>query len=140
MAAHDEVADRARDGHLLGLELGRPILFGGRGGRARPRSPWVLSAMLGSRLIRLQCYEGSTSPPRVYERGNLPRQMLRDPVARGAWRRRRAPTIFGSDFPASVGPARALESADGAPPVLLIDEIDRADEELEAHLILSDFQ
>ena len=75
----------------------------------------------------------------------LPAPDARDPAARGARRgrpRRRAHDIFGSDFLIRRPLLQALEADDGVAPVLLIDEIDRADEEFEAYLleILSDFQ
>jgi MoxR-like ATPase len=98
--------------------------------------------MLGGRLIRLQCYEGLDVTTAVYE-WNYPRQMLeiRLREARGETRTN-AHDIFGPDFLIKRPLLQALESTDGAPPILLIDEIDRADEEFEAYLleILSDFQ
>ncbi len=143
MAEHDYVADRALATVIfLGLELGRPILFEGEAGVGKTEVAKVLAAMLGSRLIRLQCYEGLDVTTAVYE-WNYPRQMLeiRLREARGETHTS-AHDIFGPDFLIRRPLLQALESTDGVPPVLLIDEIDRADEEFEAYLleILSDFQ
>jgi MoxR-like ATPase len=98
---------------------------------------------LGARLIRLQCYEGLDVNTAVYE-WNYPRQMLEIRLleARGEADQATAHDIFGSDFLIRRPLLQALEVHDGVAPVLLIDEIDRADEEFEAYLleILSDFQ
>jgi MoxR-like ATPase len=103
----------------------------------------VLAACLGARLIRLQCYEGLDVNTAVYE-WNYPRQMLEIRLleARGAADKATAHDIFGPEFLIKRPLLQALESTDGVAPVLLIDEIDRADEEFEAYLleILSDFQ
>src|SRR5689334_22925435 len=103
----------------------------------------ALAASLDARLIRLQCYEGLDVNTAVYE-WNYPRQMLEIRLleARGDAEHASAHDIFGSDFLIRRPLLQALESDDGVAPVLLIDEIDRADEELEAYLleILSDFQ
>ena len=94
-------------------------------------------------MIRLQCYEGLDVNTAVYE-WNYPRQMLEIRLleARGAAETASAHDIFGPEFLIRRPLLQALESKDGTPPVLLIDEIDRADEEFEAYLleILSDFQ
>ena len=103
----------------------------------------MLAASLGTRLIRLQCYEGLDVNAAVYE-WNYPRQMLEIRLleARGQADRASAHDIFGPDFLIRRPLLQALEVTDGVAPVLLIDEIDRADEEFEAYLleILSDFQ
>ena len=103
----------------------------------------VLAAVLGARLIRLQCYEGLDINTAVYE-WNYPRQMLeiRLMEARGEAKATTARDIFGPEFLIKRPLLQALEATDGTPPVLLIDELDRADEEFEAYLleILSDFQ
>jgi MoxR-like ATPase len=143
MAGQDYVCDRALATVVfLGLELGRPILLEGEAGVGKTEVAKVLSAVLGSRLIRLQCYEGLDVTTAVYE-WNYPRQMLeiRLREARGETHTT-AHDIFGSDFLIRRPLLQALESTDGVAPVLLIDEIDRADEEFEAYLLelLSDFQ
>ncbi len=128
----------------LGLELGRPLLLEGEAGVGKTELAKVLAASLGARLIRLQCYEGLDVNTAVYE-WNYPRQMLEIRLleARGEADRASAHDIFGPDFLIRRPLLQALESdTAGEPPVLLIDEIDRADEEFEAYLleILSDFQ
>ena len=128
---------------FLGLELGRPLLLEGEAGVGKTELAKVLAASLDARLIRLQCYEGLDVNTAVYE-WNYPRQMLEIRLleARGAADRASAHDIFGSEFLIKRPLLQALESTDGVAPVLLIDEIDRADEEFEAYLleILSDFQ
>ncbi len=110
---------------------------------ARPSWPRSSPRRLGARLIRLQCYEGLDVNTAVYE-WNYPRQMLEIRLleARGEAEQATAHDIFGSDFLIRRPLLQALEATDGVAPVLLIDEIDRADEEFEAYLleILSDFQ
>jgi MoxR-like ATPase len=128
---------------FLGLELGRPVLLEGEAGVGKTELAKVLAASLGARLIRLQCYEGLDVNTAVYE-WNYPRQMLEIRLleSRGAAEHATAQDIFGPEFLIRRPLLQALESRDGVPPVLLIDEIDRADEEFEAYLleILSDFQ
>ena len=128
---------------FLALELGRPLLLEGEAGVGKTELAKVLAATLGSRLIRLQCYEGLDVNTAVYE-WNYPRQMLEIRLleARGEIDKASAHDIFGPEFLLKRPLLQALESTDGNAPVLLIDEIDRADEEFEAYLleILSDFQ
>ena len=139
----DYIADRdLATAVFLSLELGRPLLLEGEAGVGKTEVAKVLAATLGTRLIRLQCYEGLDVNTAVYE-WNYPRQMLEIRLleARGAAKEATAHDIFGHDFLIRRPLLQALESEDGAAPVLLIDEIDRADEEFEAFLleILSDF-
>jgi MoxR-like ATPase len=128
---------------FLALQLGRPLLLEGEAGVGKTELAKVLAASLGAKLIRLQCYEGLDVNTAVYE-WNYPRQMLEIRLleARGQIDAASAQDIFGSDFLIKRPLLQALESTDGVAPVLLIDEIDRADEEFEAYLleILSDFQ
>jgi MoxR-like ATPase len=129
---------------FLALELERPLLLEGEAGVGKTELAKVLADVLETRLIRLQCYEGLDVNTAVYE-WNYPRQMLEIRLleARGEIDRAKAHDIFGPEFLIRRPLLQALEaSADGEPPVLLIDEIDRADEEFEAYLleILSDFQ
>ena len=128
---------------FLALQLGRPLLLEGEAGVGKTELAKVLASSLGAKLIRLQCYEGLDVNTAVYE-WNYPRQMLEIRLleARGAVDQASAHDIFGPDFLIRRPLLQALESTDGVPPVLLIDEIDRADEEFEAYLleILSDFQ
>ena len=100
----------------------------------------ALSAWLGAELIRLQCYEGLDLPTAVYE-WNYQKQLLRIRLQEnGADHETLEETIFGPEFLIERPLLRAIRSDD--PPVLLIDEVDRADEEFEAFLLelLSDFQ
>jgi MoxR-like ATPase len=128
---------------FLALQLGRPLLLEGEAGVGKTELAKVLASSLGARLIRLQCYEGLDVNTAVYE-WNYPRQMLEIRLleARGSAAGASAHDIFGPEFLIKRPLLQALESQDGTPPVLLIDEIDRADEEFEAYLleILSDFQ
>jgi MoxR-like ATPase len=142
--ARGYIADRSlATAVFLGLELGRPLLLEGEAGVGKTELAKVLAACLGARLIRLQCYEGLDVNTAVYE-WNYPRQMLEIRLleARGAANEATAHDIFGPEFLIRRPLLQALESSDGNAPVLLIDEIDRADEEFEAYLleILSDFQ
>ena len=101
---------------------------------ARPKWQRALQEALGRELIRLQCYEGLTYRA-AYEWNAAS-------VARGACPRRRCRTIYGPQYLIKRPLLRALESMTAASPVLLIDELDRADEPFEAYLleVLSDFQ
>jgi MoxR-like ATPase len=141
---HDYVCDRALATSLfLSLQLGRPILLEGEAGVGKTEVAKVLASVLGARLIRLQCYEGLDVNTAVYE-WNYPRQMLEIRLleARGEAKTASAHDIFGPEFMIKRPLLQALEAHEGTPPVLLIDELDRADEEFEAYLleILSDFQ
>jgi MoxR-like ATPase len=126
---------------FLGLELERPLLLEGEAGVGKTELAKVLAATLGARLIRLQCYEGLDVASAVYE-WNYPRQMLEIRLREARGDIGDGQGIFGPEFLIRRPLLQALESDDGIPPVLLIDEIDRADEEFEAYLleILSDFQ
>src|SRR3954467_1180727 len=140
----DYVCDRSlATAVFLGLRLGRPLLLEGEAGVGKTELAKGLAASLEAPLIRLQCYEGLDVNTAVYE-WNYPRQMLEIRLleARGAADTASARDIFGPEFLIRRPLLQALESHDGTPPVLLIDEIDRADEEFEAYLleILSDFQ
>jgi MoxR-like ATPase len=140
----DYIADRSlTTAVFLALELGRPLLLEGEAGVGKTELAKVLALSLGARLIRLQCYEGLDVNTAVYE-WNYPRQMLEIRLleARGDATTATAHDIFSSEFLIRRPLLQALEADDGVAPVLLIDEIDRADEEFEAYLleILSDFQ
>jgi MoxR-like ATPase len=143
--SRDYIADRSLSTAVfLALELGRPLLLEGEAGVGKTELAKVLAGSLGTRLIRLQCYEGLDVNNAVYE-WNYPRQMLEIRLleARGQGAKVDPHDIFGPEFLIRRPLLQALETSEGAqPPVLLIDEIDRADEEFEAYLleILSDFQ
>jgi MoxR-like ATPase len=138
------VADRALvTSVFLALRLGRPLLLEGEAGVGKTELAKVLASVLGTRLIRLQCYEGLDISTSVYE-WNYPRQMLEIRLleAQGKLDDARARDIFTPAFLLRRPLLQALDAPDGLPPVLLIDEIDRADEEFEAFLLelLSDYQ
>jgi MoxR-like ATPase len=137
------IADRSLSISLfLALKLGRPIFLEGEAGVGKTEVAKVLASALGVELIRLQCYEGLDVSHAVYE-WNYPRQILEirmhETSAAGALS---AKSLFTEPFLIKRPLLRALEAPNGAPPVLLIDEIDRADEEFEGFLleVLSDFQ
>jgi len=130
---------------FLALKLGRPVFLEGEAGVGKTEVAKVLAAGLGRDLIRLQCYEGLDSPAAVYE-WNYLRQILELRLAEAAHTNRSqaelTAEIFDARFLIKRPLLKALEPHPGGPPVLLIDEVDRADEPFEAFLleILSDFQ
>jgi MoxR-like ATPase len=137
------VADRELSTSVfLALALGRPLLLEGEAGVGKTEVARTLAAVLGAELIRLQCYEGLDASTALYE-WDYPRQMLEIRLleARGEAKSAATRDIFGPEFLIRRPLLRALESRASEPPVLLIDEVDRADEEFEAFLleILSDF-
>ncbi|MDP5218427.1 MoxR family ATPase [Ruegeria sp. 2205SS24-7] len=125
----------------LALNLGRPLLLEGAAGVGKTEIARALSVAQGTRLIRLQCYEGLDAAQAIYE-WNYQRQLLtiRAAAEDGETGKTVEDRIFSRDF-LLERPLLAAITQD-TPPVLLIDEIDRADEEFEAYLleILSDFQ
>ena len=142
-AARGYVADRdLATAVFLSLALGRPLLLEGEAGVGKTEVARTLAAALGSELIRLQCYEGLDVNTAVYE-WDYPRQMLEIRLleARGEAKSAATRDIFSEEFLIRRPLLQALESRAAEPPVLLIDEVDRADEEFEAFLleILSDF-
>ncbi|HEY1586974.1 MAG TPA: MoxR family ATPase, partial [Polyangia bacterium] len=145
LARADYVAERSLATVVfLGLRLGRPILLEGEAGVGKTEIAKVLAASLGRKLIRLQCYEGLDVASAVYE-WNYPAQMMAIRLAEAAGDRDRAALesdIFAERYLIRRPLLQALEPAPGGAPVLLIDEIDRADEAFEAYLLelLSDFQ
>lgn len=118
----------------LAMALGKPLLLEGAPGVGKTEAAKALSAVLGRRLIRLQCYEGLDSTAALYE-WNYPRQML---AIRQAGNEH--VNIYGDEFLIERPMLAALRAPDKV--ALLIDEIDRSDHEFEAFLLefLSDFQ
>ena len=121
---------------LLALRLGKPLLVEGEPGAGKTELAKVLASGFGSELIRLQCYEGLTAENALYE-WNYTKQLLdvqtgEDPET----------SVFGEEYLLARPLLRSLRSTGDKPPVLLVDEIDRADGEFEALLleVLSDFQ
>jgi MoxR-like ATPase len=139
------VADRPLATVLfLALTLARPLFLEGEAGVGKTEIAKVLSAALGRRLIRLQCYEGLDVAAAVYE-WNYARQMMaiRLAEAGGAVDREELEAdLFSERYLIKRPLLQALEPDIAGPPVLLIDELDRTDEAFEAFLleILADFQ
>ncbi|MPZ77952.1 MAG: AAA domain-containing protein [Deltaproteobacteria bacterium] len=127
----------------LSLAMGKPLLLEGEAGVGKTEIAKVLAKVLNAKLIRLQCYEGLDANTALYE-WNYPKQMLRiklEEVQKGD-KRVVETEIFNQDYLLKRPLLEAIISEDENPPVLLIDEIDRADVEFEAFLleVLSDFQ
>jgi MoxR-like ATPase len=144
MFAQSYIADRSlATAVFLALKRRKPLLLEGEPGVGKTEVAKVLAAMLDTRLIRLQCYEGIDVSTAVYE-WNYTRQMLhiRMMEAGGVNRQEELKEIFGPDFLMQRPLLQAIDPANPRPPVLLIDELDRSDEEFEAYLLelLSDFQ
>ena len=128
----------------LSLRMGRPLFLEGEAGVGKTEIAKVLSAALGRKLIRLQCYEGLDVASAVYE-WNSAAQMIAIRLAEAAGdtdREQLSTDIFAERFLIKRPLLQALEPDVAGAPVLLIDELDRADEAFEAYLleILSDFQ
>ncbi len=125
----------------LALKLQRPLFLEGEAGVGKTEIAKVLAALAGRDLIRLQCYEGLDVSQAIYE-WNYTRQMLHIRMAEAQGDRVDEGELFGRDFLLSRPLLHAIETSDDTPSVLLIDEVDRSDEEFEAFLLemLSDFQ
>jgi len=144
MFAQNYIADRSlATAVFLALKQRKPLLLEGEPGVGKTEVAKVLSALLHTKLIRLQCYEGIDVNTAVYE-WNYTRQMLhiRLMEAGGTNRQEELKEIFGLDFLMQRPLLQAIDPVNSLPPVLLIDELDRSDEEFEAYLLelLSDFQ
>src|SRR5438445_5720105 len=124
------------------LKLGKPLFIEGEAGVGKTEAAKVMAEVLGARLIRLQCYEGIDLAHAAYE-WNYPRQLLHIRLlGESADRAQAEKEIFSPEFLLRRPLLDAIDNDDAVPPVLLIDEIDRSDEEFEAFLLelLSDFQ
>jgi MoxR-like ATPase len=144
MFAQQYIADRSlATAVYLALKRRKPLLLEGEPGVGKTEVAKVLASLLDTKLIRLQCYEGIDVNTAVYE-WNYTRQMLhiRLMEASGINRQEELKEIFGPDFLMQRPLLQAIDPANPTPPVLLIDELDRSDEEFEAYLLelLSDFQ
>ena len=145
LAAANYLADRSLATVLfLALRMGRPLFLEGEAGVGKTEIAKVLSATLGRRLIRLQCYEGLDVSAAVYE-WNYAAQMIaiRLAEAEGAVDRERLThDVFSEQYLIKRPLLQALEPDTAGAPVLLIDELDRTDEAFEAFLleVLADFQ
>jgi MoxR-like ATPase len=145
LAKADYIADRSLATVLyLALRMGRPLFLEGEAGVGKTEIAKVLSAALGRRLIRLQCYEGLDISSAVYE-WNYGAQMIAIRLAEAEGDgdcARIEHDVFSERFLIKRPLLQALEPNAEGPPVLLIDEIDRTDEAFEAFLleVLADFQ
>jgi MoxR-like ATPase len=157
MTPHDVATMLARHGYLpddgiatalyLAMSLQRPLLLEGEAGVGKTELAKTAAAATGGELIRLQCYEGIDAAQAVYD-WDYAKQLLhlRAAEATGASRQMSPDDLeaelYGERFLVKRAVLRAIEPVDGPPPVLLIDEIDRADDEFEAYLleVLSDYQ
>ena len=145
LASQLYIADRGLATSIyLALTLQRPLLLEGEAGVGKTEVAKVLASGLGASLIRLQCYEGLDISQAVYE-WNYARQLLEIRLMEAAGvvdRHKAARELFGEDFLIKRPLLQALSNGGERPPVLLIDELDRADEEFEGFLLelLADFQ
>lgn len=139
------VADRGlATAVFLALKLKRPLFLEGEPGVGKTEVARVLAALLHTNLIRLQCYEGLDLNHAVYE-WNYARQMLHIRLLEARGERAQETDLFGADYLLERPLLQAIRQTtrpNAAAPVLLIDELDRSDEEFEAFLleILSDYQ
>ena len=148
LAALDYVADRQLATCVyLALKLQRPLFLEGEPGTGKTEIARTLATMLGRPLIRLQCYEGLDLAGAAYE-WNYGRQMMEIRLAEAtgdgakASRDALANELFSERFLTKRALLQAIDPANAVPPVLLIDELDRADEPFEAFLleVLADYQ
>jgi MoxR-like ATPase len=142
LSAHDYLCDRRlATAILVAMRINKPLFLEGEAGVGKTEAARALAAGLGARLIRLQCYEGIDLAHAAYE-WNYARQLLHIRLlGEGADRVRAEQDVFGPDFLLRRPLLDAIDNEDAVAPVLLIDEIDRSDEEFEAFLleILADF-
>ena len=148
LADHSYLADEGlATAIFLALTLGRPLLLEGEAGVGKTEVAKVLARWTGGELIRLQCYEGIDASQAVYD-WDYSRQLLHLRAAEASGEAKGVGTdaledqLYNERFLLKRALLRAIAPTDGPPPVLLIDEVDRADDEFEAYLleILSDFQ
>jgi len=138
------IADRTLATTLyLSTEMKKPIFLEGEAGVGKTDVAKVLAQITGSKLIRLQCYEGLDVNTSLYE-WNYAKQLLRIKMEEGSKGAREAleETIFSPEFLIARPLLEAIQDGNEKSPVLLIDEVDRSDEEFEAFLleVLADFQ
>ena len=127
---------------FLGIKLGKPVLLEGHAGLGKTEVAKVLAGFLGTKLIRLQCYEGLDVNSAVYE-WNYQKQLLAIKIEEQTSQtiEEKEKHIFSREFLLERPLLQAIQAQDCSP-VLLVDEVDRADEAFEAFLLelLSDFQ
>ena len=139
LALHAYLADRGLTTAIyLALSLGKPLLLEGEAGVGKTEVAKVLAELLGRRLIRLQCYEGIDASQALYE-WNYARQLIAVRAMDATDAEAHVEDLFGPDFLVERPLLAAIRAGDEA--VLLVDELDRADDEFEAFLleILSEF-
>lgn len=148
LAAHGYLADEGlATAVFLSLSLGRPLFLEGEAGVGKTELAKTIARWQDAELIRLQCYEGIDASQAVYD-WDYSRQLLHLRAAEASGEASRSNTealegqLYDERFLLKRAILRAIDQADGKRPVLLIDEIDRADDEFEAYLleVLSDFQ
>lgn len=147
LARFDYVADTGLSTSLyLALKMGKPLFLEGEPGVGKTEIAKVLAQALETRLIRLQCYEGLSVHQAVYE-WNYPRQLLEIQARQGSNGRTSDPEngvgdLFGEKYLLKRPLLQAIDASHERAPVLLIDELDRADDEFESFLLelLGDFQ
>jgi MoxR-like ATPase len=139
---HSYIADRGLATSIyLAIKLKRPLFLEGEAGVGKTEVAKVLAHILGAELIRLQCYEGLDINQAVYE-WNYSRQMLHIRLMESRGEKMADEDLFGPAYLLRRPLLQAISNNRQSPPVLLIDEIDRSDEEFEAYLLelLSDYQ
>jgi MoxR-like ATPase len=119
---------------FLSLSLPQPLLLEGEAGVGKTEAAKALAAVLDTPLVRLQCYEGIDAAEALYE-WNYPRQLLSIRLADSRDEPLSEAELFGSDYLIRRPLLRALEHPGPRPAVLLVDEIDRADDDFEAFLL-----
>jgi MoxR-like ATPase len=135
LAAVDYLVDEGlATSMFLSLRLPQPLLLEGEAGVGKTEAGKALGAVLDTPLIRLQCYEGIDAAEALYE-WNYPRQLLSIRLAEASGSSLSEADLFGSDYLIRRPLLRALQHPGPRPAVLLIDEIDRADDDFEAFLL-----
>ena len=141
LAAHDYLADEGlATAVFLALRLERPLLLEGEAGVGKTELARVLARWTGGELVRLQCYEGIDAAQAVYE-WDYSRQLLHLRAAEAAGGPVQEDELYSKRFLVRRPLLRAIDYAGEQPPVLLVDEVDRADDEFEAFLleVLADY-
>jgi MoxR-like ATPase len=135
LASVDYLVDEAlATSMFLSLRLPQPLLLEGEAGVGKTEAGKALAAVLDTPLIRLQCYDGIDAAEALYE-WNYPKQLLSIRVAEARGAQLREEDLFGRDYLIRRPLLRALEHPGPRPAVLLVDEIDRADDDFEAFLL-----
>src|SRR5579862_9401579 len=135
LAAVDYLVDEGlATSMFLALRLPQPLLLEGEAGVGKTEAAKALASALDTPLIRLQCYEGIDAAEALYE-WNYPRQLLSIRLAEASGSALSEGDLFGSEYLVRRPLLRALQHPGPRPAVLLIDEIDRADDDFEAFLL-----